>query len=139
MGVNASVTATTVRINEGNQAAALKSLQSGCTAHPAVSGYIVDEHEFSQTPFLARAFELLHMECEMDGRDLVRIGFAGGKNDMSHHIWPFIEKFVEQGSAVSTLFETGDVETVRLGEQGDDEYAGHYGGHAVPEALLPVV
>ncbi|HAU57677.1 MAG TPA: hypothetical protein DCW87_09065, partial [Comamonadaceae bacterium] len=103
MGVNTSVTATTVRINEGHQAAALKSLQSGCTAHPAVSGYIVDEHEFSQTPFLARAFELLHMECEMDGRDLVRIGFAGGKNDMSHHIWPLIEEFVAQGSAVSTL------------------------------------
>lgn len=134
MGVNTSVTTTTVRINEGHQAAALKSLQSGCTAHPAVSGYIVDEHEFSQTPFLARAFELLHMECEMDGRDLVRIGFAGGKNDMSHHIWPLIEEFVEQGSAVSTLFETGEVETVRLGEQGDGPYAESTHGDVSEEA-----
>jgi len=123
MGVNTSVTATTVRINEANQAAALKRLQSGCSAHSVVSGYIVDEQEFMQTPFLARALELLHMECELDGRDLVHIGFAGGKNDMSHHIWPLIEEFVEQGSAVSTLFETGEVETVRLGEQGDDQYA----------------
>jgi len=123
MGMNASVTATSLRINEGQQAEALKSLQNGCAAHPAVSGYIGDEQEFMQTTFLARAFELLHMECEVDGRDLVRIGFAGGKNDMSHHIWPFIEKYVEQGSAVSTLFETGEVETVRFGEQGDDIYA----------------
>ncbi|MES2951784.1 MAG: ankyrin repeat domain-containing protein [Pseudomonadota bacterium] len=127
MGMNTSVTVTTVRINEGNQSAALKSLQSGCIAHPAVSGYIVDEQEFMQTPFLARALELLHLECEVDGRDLVRIGFAGGKNDMSHDIWPFIEEFVEQGSAVSTLFETGEVETVRFGEEGDGENA--EGGH----------
>ena len=123
MGMNASVTATTVRINKGNQAGALKSLQSGCISHPAVSGYIVDGQEFSQTPFLARAFELLHMECEVDGHDLVRIGFAGGKNDISDHIWPLIEKFVEPSSTVSTLFETGEVETVRLGVQGDDQYA----------------
>ncbi len=134
MGMNASVTATTVRINEGNQAAALKSLQSGCIKHPAVSGYIVDEQEFSQTTFLARALELLHMECEMDGRDLVRIGFAGGKNDMSHHIWLLIEEFVEQGSAVSTLFETGEVETVRLGEHGDGPYAESTHGDVSEEA-----
>ncbi|MES2928948.1 MAG: ankyrin repeat domain-containing protein [Pseudomonadota bacterium] len=119
MGMNTTVTATTVRINEGSQAAALKGLQNGCASHPAVSGYIVDEQEFMQTTCLARALELLHMECEVDGRDLVRIGFAGGKNDMSHHIWPLIEEFVEQGSAVSTLFETGEVETVRFGEQDD--------------------
>lgn len=61
---------------------------------------------------------MLSMECEIDGEDIIGIGFSGGKNDLSDYIWPFIEKFVEKGGKITSLLETG--ETVTVGFDGDE-------------------
>lgn len=138
MGTSSSVTHSTTRITQQNQRAALESLQKGCSKHPVVSSYIEDLDEFTRTVHLARALELLRMECEMDGEDLVNIGFAGGKNDLSHCIWPFIARFMAEGSAVTTRHETGELETVHFDEESldyeDDEDDGRAGASGASEA-----
>eukprot|EP01034_Spumella_vulgaris_P034562 gene34562-42632_t len=91
------------RIRHAHQAAALERLQRGIPEHLEVSGYLQNPEEFASTRYLARAFELLGTECELDGSDLLFRALSNDERDLSHSFWHLIEEFVEQEGAGTTL------------------------------------
>ena len=63
------------RIRAADHAAALKSLQRGCPNLMVIADYLKNPEEFASTRYLARAFELLGTQCDVDGGDLVLVPF----------------------------------------------------------------
>lgn len=109
----------TCRIRQVHQAAALERLQRGIPEHLKVSGYLQNPEEFASTRYLARAFELLGTECELDGSDLLCRALSNDERDLSHSFWHLIEEFVEQEGAGTTL-RSADTE----GEEDEEDGSG---------------
>ncbi len=87
----------TFRIRRADQAAALQALQRGCPKHMVVADYLQNPEEFARTRYLARAFELLGMQCDVDGGDLLLVPFEGGESvDLSAYYWDFIEDLAHE-------------------------------------------
>lgn len=87
----------TFRIRQADQAAALQALQRGCPKHMVVADYLQNPEEFARTRYLARAFELLGMQCDVDGGDLLLVPFDGGEPiDLSVYYWDFIEDLAHE-------------------------------------------
>lgn len=85
------------RIRRADHAAALKNLQRGCSQHTVIADYLKSPEEFARTSYLARALELLGMQCDVDGGDLVLVPFEGGEGvDLSAYYWDFIETLVHE-------------------------------------------
>ena len=85
------------RIRAADHAAALKSLQRGCPKHMVIADYLQNPEEFASTRYLARAFELLGTQCDVDGGDLVLVPFEGGESvDLSAYYWDFIETLAHE-------------------------------------------
>ena len=93
--------AGTYRIRKAHQALALERLQQGIPQHLACSGYLQNPDEFAGTRYLARAFELLGTECELDGEDLLVVGLTERERDVTHDFWGLIEEFAEKEGAES--------------------------------------
>ena len=104
------------RIRHAHQSAALERLQRGIPEHLEVSGYLQNPEEFASTRYLARAFELLGTECELDGSDLMFRALSNDERDLSHSFWHLIEEFVEQEGAGATP-QSADTD----GEADEDE------------------
>lgn len=112
----------TCRIRHAHQAAALERLQRGIPEHLEVSGYLQNPEEFASTGYLARAFELLGTECELDGSDLLFRALSNDERDLSHSFWHLIEEFVEQeGAGTTSLSAEGDGEEGEEDEQDDEQ------------------
>ncbi len=109
----------TCRIRHAHQAAALERLQRGIPEHLEISGYLQNPEEFASTRYLARAFELLGTECELDGSDLLFRALSNDERDLSHSFWHLIEEFVEQEGAGTTL-RSADTE----GEEEEEDGSG---------------
>lgn len=118
MGFSTSVSDSTVRIKKNNHKQTLETLKDACIKHMVVAAYIEDLEAFKETDNLVRLFEMLRMECEVDGEDILGIGFAGGKTDLSEYIWPMIEKLVEPGASLTSRLESGETETISFDEGG---------------------
>ncbi|WP_428001149.1 ankyrin repeat domain-containing protein [Acidovorax sp.] len=87
----------TFRIRQADQAAALQNLQRGCPKHMVIADYLKNPEEFARTRYLARAFELLGMQCDVDGGDLLLVPFEGGESvDLSAYYWDFIEDLAHE-------------------------------------------
>lgn len=81
----------TFRIRQADQASALQALQRGCPKHMVIADYLQNPEEFARTRYLARAFELLGMQCDVDSGDLLLVPFEGGDPvDLSAYYWDFI-------------------------------------------------
>lgn len=108
------------RIRAADHAAALKSLQQGIPEHLVISGYLQNPEEFASTRYLARAFELLGTECELDGSDLLFRAISNDERDLSQSFWHLIEELVEREGAGTTQQRA---DTEGEGDENGDEAA----------------
>lgn len=124
------------RIREADHAAALKSLQRGCPKHMVIADYLQNPEEFASTRYLARAFELLGMQCDVDGGDLVLVPFEGGESvDLSAYYWDFIETLAHEESPGS-LSEGSKLAMIEAGMDVDDEQdARHHASEAADDFI----
>lgn len=125
----------TFRIRQADHAAALQALQRGCPKHMVIADYLQHPEEFARTRYLARAFELLGMQCDVDGGDLLLVPFEGGESvDLSAYYWDFIEDLAHEekpGSmAPGTRLALAD-----LGIDAEGEDDGDNGRHHSSEAV----
>ena len=119
------------RIRAADHAAALKSLQRGCPKHMVIADYLKNPEEFASTHYLARAFELLGMQCDVDGSDLVLVPFEGGESvDLSAYYWDFIETLAHEENPGS-LSPGSKLAMIEAGMDVDDD---HDEAHLVSEA-----
>ncbi|RYF24274.1 MAG: ankyrin repeat domain-containing protein [Comamonadaceae bacterium] len=111
------------RIRKADHEAALKSLQRGCPKHMVIADYLQNPEEFASTRHLARAFELLGMQCDVDGGDLVLVPFNSSESvDLSAYYWDFIEAFAHEENAGS-LSQGSKLAMIEAGEDVDDDQA----------------
>lgn len=124
------------RIRAADHAAALKSLQSGCPKHMVIADYLQNPEEFASTRYLARAFELLGMQCDVDAGDLVLVPFEGGESvDLSAYYWDFIETLAHEENPGS-LSEGCKLAMIEAGEDVDDEQdARHHASEAADDFI----
>ena len=124
------------RIRAADHAAALKSLQRGCPKHMVIADYLQNPEEFASTRYLARAFELLGMQCDVDGGDLVLVPFDGGESvDLSAYYWDFIETLAHEENPGS-LSEGSKLAMIEAGEDVDDEQdARHHASEAADDFI----
>lgn len=126
----------TFRIRQADQAAALQNLQRGCPKHMVIADYLKNPEEFARTRYLARAFELLGMQCDVDGGDLLLVPFEGGESvDLSAYYWDFIEDLAHEETPGSMAHGT-KVVWRELGidvEDGDEEE--HHASEAVDDFI----
>ena len=124
------------RIREADHAAALKSLQRGCPKHMVIADYLQNPEEFASTRYLARAFELLGTQCDVDGGDLVLVPFASSESaDLSVYYWDFIETLAHEENPGS-LSEGTKLAMIEAGEDVDDEQdARHHASEAADDFI----
>lgn len=116
----------TCRIRKAHQAAALERLQRGIPEHLVTTGYLQNPEEFARTRYLARAFELLGTECELDGDDLLVVAFSSDERDLTHDFWSLIEAFAEDAAPGTALHGSGDGEGLADGDEQEEEEENHY-------------
>ena len=124
------------RIRAADHAAALKSLQRGCPKHMVIADYLQNPEEFASTRYLARAFELLGTQCDVDGGDLVLVPFEGGESvDLSAYYWDFIETLAHEENTGS-LSEGSKLAMIEAGMDVDDEQdARHHASEAADDFI----
>ncbi|RLJ39225.1 ankyrin repeat domain-containing protein [Acidovorax sp. 106] len=124
------------RIRAADHAAALTSLQRGCPKHMVIADYLQNPEEFASTRYLARAFELLGTQCDVDGGDLVLVPFASSESvDLSAYYWDFIETLAHEENPGS-LSEGSKLAMIEAGEDVDDEQdARHHASEAADDFI----
>lgn len=124
------------RIRAADHAAALKSLQRGCPKHMVIADYLQNPEEFASTRYLARAFELLGTQCDVDGGDLVLVPFASSESvDLSVYYWDFIETLAHEENPGS-LSEGTKLAMIEAGEDvGDEQDARHHASEAADDFI----
>ncbi|RYF26610.1 MAG: ankyrin repeat domain-containing protein [Comamonadaceae bacterium] len=124
------------RIRKADHEAALISLQRGCPKHMVIADYIQNPEEFASTRHLARAFELLGMQCDVDGGDLVLVPFNSSENvDLSAYYWDFIEAFAHEENAGS-LSQGSKLAMIEAGEDvGGDDDPRHHASEAADDFI----
>lgn len=111
----------TFRIRHAHQAAALESLQRGIPEHLVTTGELQNPEEFASTRYLARAFELLGTESELDGDDLLVVALTNGERDMTHSFWSLIEAFAEEEAPSAAPEGEDEEEEEEEVEEDEDE------------------